>query len=383
MPRQKKKSPRVADVLAAVDQIAPFRLAESWDNVGLQFGHPDAPAGRILVGLEITDGFLAEARQRRAGTLVTHHPLIFRPAKTFREDHVVPALGTRIIRQKQALIAAHTNFDSVAYGTNGVLADALDLQAAGRRFLKPAPASAPEVKFVVFVPVSHIDQVIDAVSAAGAGVIGDYSHCTFRTPGTGTFKPLEGADPWSGTVGEIQHEEEVRLETVCPKHLLRTLLLTVSQAHPYEEMAYDIYPVEPDPVASAGLGLIGNLKKKMPVSQVVTHLKRRLKLNSVALIGDSKKKVERVAVCTGAGGSIIHDWQEGTADLFITGELSHHDAHEAEHRGITTLLIGHWESEVIAGPRFAELIQATLAEMGFPKVSVASAEKEAGPIRRL
>lgn len=383
MAKRKTRVLRVSDVVSAMDRVAPFRLAESWDNVGLQFGDPEAPAGKIMVGLEVTRELLAEAAQKKIGTIVTHHPLLFRPPKSFAENAVVPRLAARLIRQNHALIAAHTNIDSVGYGTNGVLADLLDLQAAGRRFLVPAAPHEDNVKYAVFVPTSHVRQIIDAIAAAGAGVIGEYSHCTFRTPGTGTYIPLEGANPYQGARGKLEEAEEVRLECVCPKAKLGRLIAGVRAVHPYEEVAFDVFPLVPGPEPRAGLGLVGALKRPCSVSTLATRLKKALGIRTVGLVGDVQKRVETVAICTGGGGSLLRDWRCGTADVYITGEMTHHDCAEAHEMGLAVLLAGHYESEVIAAPRVGELLQMALAEMGFTKSTIVVSAEERNPLKRL
>lgn len=381
--RKTTPQPKVSDVLAAVHRIAPPRLAESWDNVGLHFGDPARPAGKILVALEVTREVLAETRRRSIGTLVTHHPLLFLPQKTMAESTTVGSLGSEIIRQGMAQIAAHTNFDSVANGTNGVLADLIGMRAAGRTFLQPAPPSRRDVKFVVFVPEGHVDAMIEAVHRAGAGIIGDYSHCTFRSPGTGTYRPLEGANPWAGKVGELEHAGEFRLECVCPKGRLDRLITEARNAHPYEEMAFDVYPLESAERPAEGLGLVGELKKETTVEGLARVVRKAMGLRSIGVVGDGAAKVARVGVCTGAGGSIIRQWRPGTADLLVTGEMTHHDCAEAHHRGIPVLLVGHWASEAIAAPTFAGLIGQELAGLGFPGAGILTSEKETDPLRRL
>lgn len=383
MAKKSSKLPRVSDLVAAVHRIAPPQLAESWDNVGLQFGDPARPAGKIMVALEVTREVLGETKKRGIGSLVTHHPLLFLPQKTMAETNTVAQLGSEIIRQGMAMIAAHTNLDSVANGTNGVLADLLGVQAAGRRFLQPVPASNDKVKFSVFVPMEHIEGMIEAVHRAGAGIIGDYSHCTFRTPGTGTFRPLEGANPFTGKVGELEHAEEVRLECVCPKNRLEKLITEARCAHPYEEMAFDVFPLVPTEKPTAGLGLIGDLKKETTLEGLARAAKKALKINSAGIVGDGGKKISRVAICTGAGGSFIRNWRPGTADVLITGEMTHHDCAEAHHRGIGVLLVGHWASEAIVAPTFAGLIGQNLADLGFPDIEVLVSGAETDPLRRL
>lgn len=385
MPPKKLQVVRVADILSTVHRIAPPSLAESWDNVGLQMGDAQAPAGKVLVALEVTREVLAEAKRKRVSTIVTHHPLLFRPTKNLVESTATGSLSLQLIRQGHALIAAHTNLDSVASGTNGELADRLGLQTAGRTFLEPSKLTAEHLKYVVYVPsgpdhVQHTPAVIEAMARAGAGAIGKYSHCTFRTPGTGTYKALEGANPYIGEIGSVAETAEDRIECIVPKRRLAALLAAVRSVHPYEEIAYDVYPLEPAPEPRTGLGLIGNLAEPTTLGALAKLAKKMLGVTTVGIVGAEKTKIGRVAVCTGAGGSLISSWKPGTADVFVTGEMNHHGCAEAAHLGIPTLLVGHWASEVIVGERFAGMIRHELSEVGLSADVVASTE-EKDPLR--
>lgn len=379
-PAKSAKHPLVRDVVAAVHRIAPPELAESWDNVGLQLGHPASPAGRILVALEATREVLAEAKTRKAGTLVLHHPLLFKPPRSFSEDGVTASLAAETIRANMALIAAHTNLDSVALGTNGELADRLGMQAAGRTFLRPHRAGGDMMKYVVFVPDNHADAVVKAMGDAGGGAIGRYSHCTFRAAGTGTFLPLEGAEPFLGKVGRMEQASEFRIECVIPRRRVSALLNAVRSAHPYEEIAFDLFALENASAPTAGLGLVGNLKKPLTVAALATLAKKAVGCTTVGIVGDAKKKIERIAICTGAGGEFVRNWRPGTADAFITGEMNHHDCAEASHRGLPVLLVGHWESEAMVCERFAGLVGQELSAAGFSADIIASS-KQKNPLR--
>lgn len=377
------RTPTVGDVVSAMHELAPPALAESWDNVGLQLGDPAEPVRRGLVALEVTSAVLREAEKRRANLLVTHHPLIFRPLGNLVETGTIPRLATRMVRSGIALLAAHTNLDSVAWGTNGELADRMGLMAASRGFLRPSPDPTSEVKIAVFVPVSHIDAMIEAVHRAGAGIIGDYSHCTFRTPGTGTYRPLEGANPWQGKTGKLEHADEVRLETVCPAHRIRPVIEVLRAAHPYEEMAYDIYPLVNGDAPRHGLGLTGELPKAATVESIGRKLKKSLGGGTVRYVGKGSAKVRKVAICTGAGGEFIRSWRPGTADLFVTGELSHHDCHEAMELGLPVLLVGHWASEAIVSPRVAETLTLVLGEKGYSGFELTASRAERDPLKAI
>lgn len=343
----------VADLLAAIDHFAPFRLAESWDNVGLQVGAADRPCGRIMVALEATPLVVAEAIGAGADVLLTHHPLIFQPLKSLDESTPTAALLASLVRGRVALVAAHTNIDMVADGTNGEMADRLGL--GPRRFLLPAAPEKDTFKYAVFVPATHVAVVIEAIASAGAGVIGNYSHCTFRTPGTGTYRPLEGANPFAGEVGRLeQATDEVRLECVCPSARLGALLEAVRRVHPYEEIAFDVWALEPTGAPRHGLGLVGELPAPTTLGALAATCRSAFGVGAVGVVGDPSRPVATVAVCSGAGGSVVRRLGRGPADVLVTGEMGHHDAAELLARGGAALLLGHHASEVIAGPRLAD-----------------------------
>jgi dinuclear metal center YbgI/SA1388 family protein len=373
----------VADLLVAIDQIAPFRLAESWDNVGLLVGDPDSDCQRVLVALEVTPEVIDEAIARDTQAIVAHHPLIFRPLKSIADTTPQTRMLARLQRANIALIAAHTNWDSVPDGTNGEIADRLHL--INRTFLAPA---SPErsFKYAVFVPTSHIAQIIDAIHAAGAGVIGNYTHCTFRSPGTGTYKPGEGADPYAGSIGNLEQAEEVRLETVCPANRLGALIESVNHAHPYEEVAYDVYPLEPTAPAVYGLGLVGELPQSTTLAELAQTCKTAMArdtaqpLRTIGQIGDPNRTVRRIAICSGGGGSLVHRAIATRADAYITGEMTHHEAADLSQAGLGGILLGHFNSEAIANQRLAARLQQhpTLQTLEF-----LVSEKESAPVTRV
>lgn len=379
----KKSPPKVSDVVGAVHRIAPPQLAESWDNVGLQFGDPDRPAGRIMTALEAGTAVLDEMEQREIGTLVTHHPLLFKPPKSMAEISTVAKLSARVIRANCALIAAHTNFDSVANGTNGVLADRLGLKPEPRKFLRPAPPHQPNVKLVVTVPEEHAQALFEALAKAGAGNHDNYSHASFQSLGAGTFKPLEGANPERGEVGRIEQVAEVRMEFLVPKKRIDRVAAALIETHPYEVPAFDFQPLEPVAKPAAGLGLIGELPEPITLEQFAKDAKVSVGSRSVGVVGDLDSPVCKVALCSGAGGDLIRNWRQGTADVFVTGEMNHHDCQEAEERGVPVVLLGHWASEAIASPRLAELISQELAAAGWKEESVLSSEREHDPLERI
>ena len=234
-----------------VSGVAPAELAEEWDNVGLQAGDPASPVRRVLVALEASEATIAEAERLGAEAIVAHHPLIFRPISSAAATGRVGKSLTRLIQSGIGLIVAHTNLDKSEAGPNHALAEALGVEIEG--WLQP-DARQENVKLVVFTPAGHERKIIDAIASAGGGTIGDYSHCSFRAPGTGTFVPLEGASPFIGKKGDFEPAKELRLECVVPKRRLHAVLAKAIAAHPYEEPAYDVYPMEAG-AARAGLEL--------------------------------------------------------------------------------------------------------------------------------
>lgn len=383
MARRKPPELSVRHVLDAVERIAPPHLAEEWDNVGLQVGDPNAPAGRILVALEVSDAVLDEARRHRISTLVTHHPLIFRPLKSLATTATVPRYVDRMIRGGVALVAAHTNLDSVPWGTNGILADSVGIDAAGREILFPARGGCTHVKYIVYTPQTHVEPIIAAMARAGAGVIGNYTHCTFRMPGTGTYRPGSGATPFKGTVGSLEQADEVRLECVCPRDRLRELIEQVRAVHPYEEIALDVIPLETPEKPRHGFGLVGPLKKPSTIGALATLLKRRLGSTSIGVVGDVESPIRSAAVFSGSGGEAVRRWRDGMADVLVTGEMTHHDCAEARDRGINVLLVGHYESEAIVAARLAHLLRLALAEKPALKADVLVSQLQQSPLQRI
>jgi dinuclear metal center YbgI/SA1388 family protein len=366
----------VGELEGVLERLAPRDLADEWDNVGLLIGDPDQRVERILVALEVTGDVLREARRRKSQAIVVHHPLLFKAFKKLQSTHPVQRLVMEAVKAEVAVIAEHTNLDRSPQGTNRALADRIGLVDTG--ILEPA-ARNDLLKFVVFVPLGYEERIIEAVGRAGAGVIGQYSHCTFRSPGTGTYIPLEGADPFAGKIGKLEQAEEVRLECVVNRRDVGRLFAEVRAAHPYEEMAYDVYPlVGVESQSKWGLGLVGVLRRATTLEELARRLKRSLKCSGVQIVGDRKASISRVAVSTGSGGSVLEGLSAEAADVFVTGEIDHHDAAEALARGMRVVCVGHWESEVIVVPYVAKWLREQ-PEIGERGVRVLEVESERGP----
>ena len=340
----------LAKLSAAVNEFAPYALAYDWDNVGLQIGDPAMEIQRVLVGLEVTEATVRRAMELECEAIISHHPLIFKALKSLRPDSVEGRLQFELVRNNIGLIAAHTNLDRVLHGTNGAMAALLGL----RDWEVVEPVSiARTFKFTVFVPREFTPKIIEAVHRGGGGRIGAYSHCSFRAPGTGTFVPLEGARPFSGSLGKMEQAEEDRLEVLVPERALRDVLAEVRQAHPYEEVAFDVFPLhEADP--AQGLGLVGILPTKTPLRQFAQQVRGVVTEDFVQFAGESSWPVKRVAVITGSAGGSAHLINKNVADVLVTGELNYHTALDLTARGVGVICTGHAASERIFAPYFCQ-----------------------------
>ena len=332
---------RVREVQNAIEDIAPASLAADWDNVGLQVGDPNAGVSRILVALTPLPEVYDEAEEIGADFLLFHHPLVFRPLKSVDVSSYPGDLVARAIRGNVAVHAAHTNYDAAPGGVSVALAEALGLSGPLRVVV---PQGAMK-KIVVFVPPENADAMAEALASAGAGVIGDYTRCTFRSPGTGTFLPGEGTDPYAGERGHLERVAEIRLETVVPAHLVRGAVAAIRRSHPYEEPAFDAYPVDGHP-EGCGYGRVGRLPEPRGSEELAAHVSDSLGFPA-RLVSDPVpgRPVEQVAVLGGSGGSFIGQAAASGADAYVTGDLSYHDALLAEALGLVAVDAGHAATE--------------------------------------
>ena len=326
--------------MEAVERIAPLPLAEEWDNCGLQVGDPAAQADRVLVALTPMPEVFEEAEEKGADFLLFHHPLIFGPLKSIVTSSYPGGLLARAIRNGLAVYAAHTSFDAAPAGVSIALARALGLRGP-LRVLSPRGALR---KLVVFVPEENAGAVAKALAEAGAGVIGDYTECTFRTQGTGTFRGGDDANPYLGEKGRLEKVQEMRLETVVPAHAAGRAIDAATAAHPYEEVALDVYPVEGSP-AGCGYGRLATLPERLTPEELREHASASLGFPS-RLAADPGRRIETVAVVGGSGGSFIPEAAASGAHAYVTGDVDYHDALLAESLGLTVIDAGHAATEL-------------------------------------
>ena len=353
---------RLADVIAALEAAYPRGLAQDWDAVGLVCGDPDDDVASVLVAVDPVPATVDEALHTGAQLLVTHHPLLLRGVHGVGADTPKGALVHRLVRGGAALFTAHTNADAADPGVSDALADALGLVVEGP--LEGVP-SAPLDKVVTFVPVGPaITAVHEAMAAAGAGAIGDYSHCAFASAGTGQFKPLAGAHPAIGRVGKLERVAETRLEMVLPRGRRAAVLAALRSAHPYEEPAFDVFELADLP-SSQGLGRVGKLPEVEPLHAFADRVAAALPNTvwGVRAAGDPERSVRRIAVCGGAGDSVLGAAVAAGVDAYVTADLRHHPASEhvlAQPDGPALVDVAHWASEWPWCAQAAGVVRAAL-----------------------
>jgi len=366
---------KVADIVRAVEELAPPALAADWDNVGLLVGDPGANVKRVMVCVDATEAVLAEAVRTRAQMIVAHHPVIFRPVRHVTPEQTPVAYGA--VRHGVAIYAAHTNLDVAAGGTNDVLADVLGL--VDRRPLEPISLH-DKCKIVVFVPADDLSDVAGAAFDAGAGRIGNYHECAFFCHGIGSFCGDEGTHPTIGEAGSREVIEEMRLEVICARSKAAAVRAAIRAVHGYEEPAIDTYVLEDAP-PGCGSGRIGRLKRPVTVQTLINRLRKATGVGKVLLAAPGDKDADgrgtlvTTAACfTGSSESSHRQAAAQGATLFVTGELGHHDALDAVAAGMTVVCLGHGHSERLGMARLGERLVERL-----PKLTVVAAERDTDP----
>lgn len=367
---------RCGKIIGLMEQIAPSYLAEKWDNVGLQIGEYNRNIHRVMVCLEVTNPIVDEAVLKNVDMIITHHPLIFKPLKSITDKDPIAKLVTRLIKENIALYCAHTNLDIVQGGTNDILAEKLNLIN-----IKPLTLIDGQkyFKLVVFVPKSHIENVHKALCDGGAGHIGNYSHCTFMSEGIGTFKALDGANPFIGEVGEMEQVSEYKLETIVSDKNLKTVIKEMVQAHPYEEVAYDVVPLSNE-IEPWGLGRVGYLNEPKNLAEFCDEIKNKLGMATIRFAGDKNKEIKRVGLCTGSGAGFIFDAFKAGCDCYVTGDVKYHEVQYALQLGINIIDAGHFETENIVSTVLVNELNKSIKENGYD-MEVVLAEASLNPFQ--
>jgi dinuclear metal center YbgI/SA1388 family protein len=360
---------KTSELLSFFEQWAPTRLAEDYDNVGLLAGRPDQEITRVMVSLDATEEVVLEAHRNGCQLLISHHPILFKGIKRLNGQNYVARSLETAIRNQVGLMAVHTNLDHVQTGVNARLASELELESP--RILRPVHNKLQMLSF--FVPMDHAKTVIEAVHAAGAGDIGNYSHCSFSTQGLGRFMPESGSDPYMGKKGQLEEVQEYKVEVILPDTITSRVLNALFKAHPYEQVAYFIHHIE-NPWQEVGAGMVGNLKTPMEFPEFLKMVKSKLGTPVLRHTRPTGKKIERVAICGGAGFFLLGDAIAAGADILLTSDIKYHEFFDAEDK-IILIDAGHFETEQFTSAWIKEKISAQ-----FPNIAVLLSETRTNPV---
>jgi dinuclear metal center YbgI/SA1388 family protein len=328
------------EIMDALGERFPWELAVGGDNCGLQVGSGGSGVSKIMCAVDVTGAVIARAEASGCDLLVTHHPLVAGPVECIDTGEPPGHLVKRFVLAGMNVVSCHTNADSAPGGLADIFAERLGLSGVGP--ILPAEW-VPFLKVVVFVPPESLEDVSTAMADAGAGVIGKYRQCSFRTSGTGTFLPGDDAAPYSGEAGKLNLAEEVRLEMIVPSFLSQRVVEAMLGVHPYDEVAYDLYRTE-NPVPW-GLGRIGTLEEESTVCDIQAELSGWCSSADSRLVGDPSRRVKRVAVVPGAANSLVGPSRRLGAELLVAGEINYHMSLEAGEAGVSVVCLGHGESE--------------------------------------
>lgn len=338
-----------------LESLAPLAYQEDYDNSGLIVGRPDAEVNQALVSLDCTEAVVDEARATDCQVIISHHPIVFKGLKKLNGKTYVERVVEKAIKHNIAIYAIHTNLDHVQNGVNARICQTLGLTDC--RILTPKMGLLK--KLVTYAPLSHADKVRNALFTAGAGQIGNYSECSFNTDGTGTFTAGDGTEPFVGQKNIRQNEAEVKIETIYPANLENKILVALLMEHPYEEVAYDLYPLT-NQFATVGAGMIGELAQPVDELTFLQSVKKQMNANAIRYTKLRNKPVKRVAVCGGSGSFLLKQAINAGADMFISADFKYHEFFDAEEK-LVIADIGHFESEQFTQNLLVEIIRKKFA----------------------
>ena len=363
---------KIKDIIRVFENFAPLPYQENYDNAGLQIGKYNQDVKAAVLCIDITEEVVEEALKLNANLIISHHPLIFTKLHKITDSNYVERTISKAIKSNIAIYTVHTNLDNVSHGVNKIISSKLDLK--NEQILSPLKNDLK--KLVTFVPVDHIEKVRLAVFNAGAGKIGKYSSCSFNIKGEGTFKAGKSATPFVGKKNQIHFEKEIRFETIYPDYLQNKILDALFSAHPYEEVAYDIYllgNINP----TVGAGMIGKLQHPIDNLDFLKLLSKIFKTTAIRYTNNLSKKqmIKKVALCGGSGSFLIKEAIAQNADVFITGDIKYHQFFEAEDK-IIIADIGHYESE-----QFTTEIFYNVLKEKFPNFAVYFTKVNTNPVK--
>lgn len=352
---------KVKDVAEKIEDLVPLRLAQDWDNVGLLIGDSNKNVKNILLTIDITKDVLAEAQKLKTDLIVSYHPVIWDGLKEITSDGPSSVVYD-LIASKISVYSIHTALDVAVGGVNDGLAEIVGIKDGEPIGDFVANLAGENYKLVVFVPIEAAAKVSNAIFAAGAGAIGNYSNCGFSSEGVGTFLPRKGATPAKGKKGKLEKVAEVRFETIVPAESLDKVVEAMRDAHPYEEPAFDCLRLYNTP-SKFGLGRMGELEKPQQLNKIIEKIKKRTGAKAIGIVGKEKRSIKTVAVCAGSCGKIINSVIAAKCDLYVTGELKHHQALAAQEANLTVLCLSHTVSERFILKKFTKQLQKQLKNM--------------------
>jgi len=359
---------KISEVIKCLEDFAPVSLQEEYDNAGLIVGNASSECSGVITTLDATEAVVDEAISKNCNLVVAHHPIIFRGLKKLNGKNYVERTILKAIKNDIAIYAIHTNLDNVKKGVNNKIAERIALQ--NLQMLQPKEQILK--KLITFAPLDNAEDLRKALFAAGAGQLGKYSECSFNTEGTGTFKPEEGADPFVGEIGKRHEEKEMKIEVIFPGYLEQKIIRAMIEAHPYEEVAYDIISLG-NYLSDVGSGLIGELENAVGENEFLQKIKTAFNLQAIRHTKLLGKQIKKVAVCGGAGSFLIPVALSNRADVYITSDIKYHEFFDAED--MLLIDIGHYESEQFT----IDLLYDILREK-YPNFAVRKTEVNTNPV---
>jgi len=360
---------KLKELTSYLDSVVPLSFQESYDNSGLQVGLADKEISSAMITLDVTEKVIDEVISHKCNVLVSHHPLIFNGIKSLTGKTFTERILYKAVKHDIAIYSAHTNLDVLGYGVSRKMAEKLGLE----KISVLSPSKKMLLKLITYIPESHLEKVRNALFEAGAGVIGNYDQCGFAVPGTGSFRGNENTKPFLGEKGKIHFEKEIRFETILFSHLKDKVIQALLEVHPYEEVAFDIYALENNNV-EIGSGCIGSFPHPMSEDDLLKRVSLVFDAKGIRYSTLTGKQVRKIALCGGAGASLLNLAINSGADVFLTADMKYHDFFKTEDR-ILLVDTGHFESEKFSGEILKDLIIKK-----FPKFAVRFSETNTNPI---
>lgn len=362
----------VGDVSKWIENVAPTALQENYDNVGLLIGDSSMQVSGTLLTIDVTEAVVDEAIEHNCNLIIAHHPLIFGGIKRITGSTYIERCIIKAIKNDIAIYVAHTNLDNVSNGVNAKIAEKIGL--INLKILRPK--SNILLKLVTYVPHNHLSEVQQALFNAGAGEIGKYSECSFSSQGVGTFKANKDTHPYIGAIGECHQEAETRLEVILPDYIKNKVLKALFEVHPYEEVAFDIIPLN-NSWNAVGAGMIGELPEEMTLENFLLHIKKTFGLPTIRYTDSRNKTIKKVAFCGGSGSIFLTDAIQQNADAYLSGDFKYHQLFDGEDN-IMIADIGHFESEQFTKEIFKDIISKKM-----PNFAIRISDIKTNPINYL